>query len=49
MRKHIRTELTFFIQEHREKSKGRLFSDLLEVDKLAREWEEVNLMLDGIL
>lgn len=22
---------------------------LLEVDKLAREWEEVNLMLDGIL
>ena len=30
-------------------TKGRLFSDLLEVDKLAREWEEVNLMLDGIL
>ena len=30
MRKHIRIELTFFIQQHREKPKGRLFSELLE-------------------
>ena len=30
MRKYIRTELTFFIQWHREKPKGCLFSELLE-------------------
>ena len=30
MRKYIQTELTFFIQQHREKPKGRLFSELLE-------------------
>ena len=30
MRKHIRMELTFFIQKHRKEPKGRLFSELLK-------------------
>lgn len=33
MRKYIWTELTFFIQSHREKLRGRLFSELLEDER----------------
>ena len=43
MRKYIQTELTFFIQQHREKPKGRLFSELQEDGRLFYSKEKEKL------